>query len=103
MEPQARHVVVPSGQKEFDMKNGRRNLLFLSLGVLGAGYASVAASAAEAQTRRSVIRSIMPLQDQSNLAARLLAAHNRERAAVGVPPLRWDPALAASAAYYGPA
>lgn len=37
------------------------------------------------------------------LAARLLAAHNRERAAVGVPPLRWDPALAAAAASYGPA
>lgn len=29
--------------------------------------------------------------------ARILAAHNRERAALGVPPLRWDPALAASA------
>lgn len=37
------------------------------------------------------------------LSARLLAAHNRERAAVGVPPLQWDPVLAASAASYGPA
>lgn len=37
------------------------------------------------------------------LSARLLAAHNRERAAVGVPPLQWDPFLAASAASYGPA
>lgn len=35
-------------------------------------------------------------------AARLLAAHNRERARVGVAPLRWDPMLAASAASYGP-
>ena len=35
-------------------------------------------------------------------AARLLAAHNRERAHVGVAPLRWDPALAAAAASYGP-
>ena len=35
-------------------------------------------------------------------AARLLAAHNRERARVGVAPLRWDPALAAAAASYGP-
>jgi len=33
---------------------------------------------------------------------RLLAAHNRERAAVGVPPLTWDPILAASARSYGP-
>lgn len=37
------------------------------------------------------------------LSARLLAAHNAERARVGAPPLRWDPALAASAAAYGPA
>lgn len=33
----------------------------------------------------------------------LLAAHNRERARLRLPPLRWDPALAASAAAYGPA
>ena len=36
------------------------------------------------------------------IAYRLLAAHNYERAAVGAPPLRWDPRLAASAASYGP-
>lgn len=33
----------------------------------------------------------------SNLDQRLLAAHNRERNAAGIPPLRWNPALAASA------
>jgi len=38
----------------------------------------------------------------SMTAARLLAAHNRERARLGVAPLRWDPALAAAAASYGP-
>jgi hypothetical protein len=37
-----------------------------------------------------------------NAAARLLAAHNVERARVNAPPLRWDPQLAASAASYGP-
>ena len=37
------------------------------------------------------------------VSARLLAAHNAERARVGVAPLQWDPALAASAASYGPA
>jgi cysteine-rich secretory family protein len=37
-----------------------------------------------------------------DLAARLLAAHNRERTAVRVPPLRWDPALADAAAGYAP-
>lgn len=31
---------------------------------------------------------------------RLLAAHNAERAALGVPALRWDPALATDAAAY---
>lgn len=47
-----------------------------------------------------------PAQAQSpadQLSARLLAAHNRERAAMGVAPLSWDPALAVSAASYGPA
>jgi hypothetical protein len=37
------------------------------------------------------------------LAARILAAHNRERALVGAPPLQWDATLAAHAASYGPA
>jgi hypothetical protein len=41
-------------------------------------------------------------QRLDNLAARLLAVHNRERAAVGTSPLRWDPRLAAAAAAYGP-
>ena len=36
------------------------------------------------------------------IAARLLAAHNRERANFGFPPLVWDPLLASSAAAYGP-
>lgn len=33
----------------------------------------------------------------SNLETRVLAAHNRERQALGVEPLRWNPSLAASA------
>ncbi|UZK67723.1 CAP domain-containing protein [Sphingomonas sp. M1-B02] len=33
----------------------------------------------------------------TNLDQRVLAAHNRERAATGTPPLRWDAGLAASA------
>lgn len=37
-----------------------------------------------------------------DVAARILDVHNRERAAVGAPPLRWDPVLASSAAAYGP-
>jgi Cysteine-rich secretory protein family len=37
-----------------------------------------------------------------DLAMRLLAAHNQERALVGAPPLEWDSKLAADAASYGP-
>jgi hypothetical protein len=37
------------------------------------------------------------------VSARLLAVHNQERLAHGAQPLRWDPALAAAAASYGPA
>lgn len=42
----------------------------------------------------------MPAQSQDRLDnsdQRLLATHNAERAALGVPPLRWSPALAADA------
>ena len=42
-------------------------------------------------------------QDLTNLPARILSLHNRERAAAGVPPLTWDANLAAAAASYGPA
>jgi hypothetical protein len=35
-------------------------------------------------------------------ASRILAVHNAERGRLGVSPLRWDPALATSAAAYGP-
>lgn len=38
-----------------------------------------------------------------DVAARILAAHNIERALVGHQPLEWDSTLAASAAEYGPA
>jgi uncharacterized protein YkwD len=37
------------------------------------------------------------------VSARILAAHNRERAQLGLPPLAWDAGLAAAAASYGPA
>ncbi|GAC1576756.1 MAG: hypothetical protein NVS3B5_08490 [Sphingomicrobium sp.] len=36
------------------------------------------------------------------IPARILAAHNAQRAAVGAPPLQWDETLAAHAASYGP-
>lgn len=42
-----------------------------------------------------------PPQDLSNLPARLLALHNRERSTAGVPALAWDSALAEAAAVYG--
>lgn len=42
-------------------------------------------------------------QDLSNFGPLLVAAHDRERAAMGAPPLAWDDGLAARAAAYGPA
>lgn len=42
-------------------------------------------------------------QNLADLPRRMLALHNHERAAVGVPPLNWDPQLAAAAAAYGSA
>lgn len=43
-----------------------------------------------------------PASAQDALAGRILAAHNRERLAVGHAPLQWDDRLAANAASYGP-
>lgn len=39
----------------------------------------------------------------TDTSARLLAMHNVERAKLNIPPLAWDPQLAAAAASYGPA
>lgn len=54
----------------------------------------------------AMVRTVRPAdaapQDLRNFAARLLALHNRERAAFGVAPLSWDDGLAAAAARYGP-
>lgn len=71
--------------------------------LLGAGCsAATANSFEETAAVQSAPRYVAAPMASGALAARLLAAHNRERAAVGVPPLRWDPALAAAAASYGP-
>jgi Cysteine-rich secretory protein family len=55
---------------------------------------------AEGQTVEEVAPADAAPQDLGRLEARLLAAHNRERAASGAPPLRWDSALAGAAAGY---
>lgn len=64
-----------------------RALIIVSVALLGA-------SAASAQSG--------PQGATGELAARLLAAQNEQRAEVGAPPLQWDPVLAAHAASYGP-
>jgi hypothetical protein len=62
--------------------------------VLAASVLLLAATAAPAQEQ---------LQGATGeIAARLLEAHNEQRAAVGAPPLQWDATLAAHAASYGP-
>ncbi len=51
----------------------------------------------------TVVPPNQPPQDLGDFERRILAIHNRERAAVGAAPLVWDATLAASAASYGPA
>lgn len=43
-----------------------------------------------------------PPSSLADLPGRMLALHNRERSALGHPPLAWDPALASAAAAYAP-
>jgi len=62
-----------------------------------------ACSTAQAGRSRIIFNPPTSQVAPDRLAARLLASHNRERAARNVPALRWDPGLAASAASYGPA
>ena len=72
------------------------------LKILLAGGAALATAPAGAQP---VLVSRNPALfdlNASNLQARLLAVHNRYRAQVGVPPLKWDERLAAGAKAYGP-
>jgi hypothetical protein len=63
--------------------------------LLIAAIAALGATAASAQPAEL-------LGATGELAARILAAHNHERAMVGAPPLQWDATLAAHAASYGP-
>ena len=83
-------------------------------GKFAAGFAALAAAAGGAASERGApsadtrawTRPADPLAPRPGLGdveARLLAAHNHERALVGHPPLAWDPNLAAAAASYGPA
>lgn len=74
-----------------------------ALACLAVGAASLLADAGNAQPpMRLVPRLYSQAAFDSTLPARLLVAHNAVRQAVGVAPLRWDPALAMSAAAYGP-
>ncbi len=76
----------------------------LFLGVLG-GIALTGASGALAeqiQQPRLVPMLVSTASYGDELSGRLLAAHNRERMALGLPLLRWNPALATAAASYGP-
>jgi hypothetical protein len=50
----------------------------------------------------SAAQPIEPRGATGVIAQRILAAHNRERALVGAPPLQWDATLADHAASYGP-
>ena len=71
---------------------GRAACSFLLLGIAGTASAAPPARGLMHQSSYG-----------SSLEARLLASHNRERAAFGAAPLKWDPNLAVAAASYGPA
>lgn len=72
----------------------------LVAGSCGTQSASVAARPAVGLPFAAAPAAAAPFGDQ--LAQRLLAAHNRHRATVGAPPLRWSAKLAADAAAYAP-
>jgi hypothetical protein len=63
---------------------------------------SLAAPAAARDPLAKLPPAPRPAGATGELATRLLVAHNLQRAAVGHPPLVWDPQLAAAAASYGP-
>jgi hypothetical protein len=73
--------------------------MFKPLLATAAGLAAFVGSPATAQ---AVAFAAPPGTATGQLAYRILAAQNRERLLVGHTPLVWDPALAASAASYGP-
>jgi len=62
------------------------------------GAMLAACSSAAPEYRPVAVR--MATLGPANVAARILAIHNRERAAADVAPLVWDPALEAGAAAY---
>ena len=86
-------------------------LLFLLAGCGSGARVSDAPAAQPAAERppwadgRQIVTQARPgaaPQNLSDLPRRILAIHNRERSAIGAPPLAWDEALAAAAASYGP-
>ncbi len=71
----------------------------LGLALLMTGCATTGASSA--QNYRPAAQTNPPkVESSGNFSARLLERHNRHRAAVAAPALRWDDALAASAAQH---
>ncbi|HVL77903.1 MAG TPA: CAP family protein [Sphingomicrobium sp.] len=66
-----------------------------------AAVLSFAGAASAAGQRGTLILTPQVGAAQGVLAERLLRAHNVERAALRLPPLAWDPALAASASDWG--
>ncbi len=79
------------------MPNGRSISFGLVLVSISACFTARPASAEQP------IASVPNYSSPDIRSLQLLAAHNRERVSLNIPPLRWDPALAASAASYGPA
>ena len=81
--------------------------MFLRLAAIGAALVILSTcgearpSFAEGAVAREPRPSGAARQDRAGWETRILNLHNRERAAVGAPPMVWDPTLAAAAATYG--
>lgn len=88
-------------RQSFSLRYDEAWLIAMVCGLLPAAAMFCAATTTAAASQRPApwAGEVQP----RGVAARLLAAHNIERARVGVPPLQWDARLAQAAGSYGPA
>ena len=75
----------------------------LSVGAAATLLVAASGSSQALSPARSLVNAGLYTSAPRPFEARLLSAHNRERALLGAAPLRWDPTLAIAAASYGPA
>jgi hypothetical protein len=78
-------------------------VVFLLGAIVSTGLISAPSAMAEQIPKARLVPMLVSTASfGDDLSDRLLGAHNRERMALGLPLLRWNPALATAAASYGP-